>query len=56
MTFTSTEDDKKVLKEIEDNYKITIAEFPSKIEENEICKIRREVIVFIYVYVFENID
>ncbi len=49
MTFATSEDEKKILKEIQDKYKITIAEFPSKIEENELCKITRSIIIFIYI-------
>lgn len=54
VTFASSEEDKKVLKDIEEHYKITIAEFPSKIEENELCKITRRIIMFIYVYMSEK--
>lgn len=55
MTFVSTEEDKKILKDIEENYKITISEFPSKIEENELCMLKRGLIVFIYVYMFKEV-
>ena len=55
VTFTSSEDEKKVLKDIEEKYNITIAEFPTKIEENELCKIIRRIIIFMYEYIFMEV-
>ena len=55
ITFASNEEERKVLKDIEEKYKITINEFPSKIEENELCEIKRSVIMVIYQYGFKEV-
>ena len=55
VTFATTEEDKKVLKDIEEHYKIKINEFPTKIEENELCKLNRRIIMYIYVYMFKEV-
>lgn len=41
VSFVSSEEDKKMLKDIEETYKITIAEMPKKIDENDLRKLNR---------------